>query len=411
MSRRGIGEMGACAQDCEKMLTPAQRPDPRTGVSTPSMWTDALAHLVRRHREGGRINYIGGPADSITDGVGASARERGWWSRFAKQMSAALGQPTRAIGSAEIAPDSTWPVWQPSGAPVISTGRGLGRQGSALTRGATMTTVQACDRFRLLIDETTGASELAGGTLEIRVDGEVADVIDCAQADVVGRMWDSGPLGPFREHVVELTCVAGDFVSVEHSYFHDGPDGDHGALFWRNARAGFTAGVGNSGFAQPEATWFGALATGEIGPNYYNQGVLRGGGAIEPDCFLCCTGTNDMWMGDNDRATLTAVYENLVGHIRTYCGEVASIGFIVPTAADQFEGDYEPLFEAIHDTCLSTGSFMIDLLHGIGTHANDDHGYFHDGIHPNDRGHAAWADYVSAWMLEAIQPESEASSG
>jgi hypothetical protein len=224
-------------------------------------------------------------------------------------------------------------------------------------------------------------------------------------------MWDSGPLDEFRAHSVELECVAGDFVSVEHSYFHDGKDGTDGVLFWRNARAGFAADDGEFGFADPTSTWMGALTTREIGRNPFNDRVIRGGGAIEPDCFLCCTGTNDIGVAGNDRATLTAVCENVVDFIRSRCGDDASIGFIVPTAADQYEGDYEPLFDAIHEACRSTGAFMIDLLHGLGSHGDDEQGFFADGLHPNDRGHAAWADYVSAWMLEAIQLEPvEASS-
>ncbi len=375
-----------------------------SGISVPSMWSDALAHLRGVHAAGGRVNYIGGPADSITEGVGASSRDRGWWSLFARTMAGALGQPTRAIGSAEISPDATWPVWKTSGPPPSSTQRSLGRHGMAIMPGTVVNATQPCDRFRLLFDETTHAFRRPGGTLEIRIDGEVADRIDCSHSDVVGRIWDSGPLGPFRPRSVEIECVAGGFVSIGHSYFHDGSDGTTGALFWRNAHAGFTAGPRESGFANPNSTWTGALTRDEIVKNLFSDRVVYGGGAIEPDCFLCCTGTNDVAVLDHDRHRIAAAYEQLVDYIRQRCGDSPSIGFIVPTASTRCRTNCESLFDGIHDACLSAGAFMIDLLHGVGTHADESLGYYHDGFHPNDRGHAAWAEYVSTWLLGAIRP-------
>lgn len=216
-------------------------------ISTPDMWPEALAHLRAKHRAGGHVNYIGGPADSITDGYGASSRENGWWSRFARTMARALHQPSRAIGSAEIALDSSWPVWTMRGTPAQSSGRSLGRHGVVLLRGTIASTVQPCDRVRILLDETTRAFEMEGGTLEIRIDGDVVATLECHHDDVVGRAWDSGPLGEFAPRHVELRCVAGDFVSVGHSYFHDGVDGDRGALFWRNAHARYAVDGGSSG--------------------------------------------------------------------------------------------------------------------------------------------------------------------
>lgn len=374
------------------------------GVSTPDMWPEALAHLRAKHAAGGRINYIGGPSDSITDGVGATARDRGWWSVLAKTMARELGQPTRAIGSVEISPDVTWPLWKTSGAPVRATGRSLGRHGMALLRGATATIVQPCDRFRLLIDEATQAFTYPGGTLEIRIDGTAVDRIDGGRSEIVGRMWDSGPLGSFQRRSVEIECVDGGFVSIGHSYFHDGSDGTDGALFWRNAHARFTAGPGDFGFANPDSTWAGALTRLEIGRNPFNDRVICGGGAIEADCFLCCTGSNDIRLFNNDRRQISAGYERLVEYIRLRCGDSPSIGFIVPTASTVCDGDYENLFEGTRDACTSTGTFMIDVLHEVGTHADDSLGYYEDGFHPNDRGHAAWAEHVSSWLLRAIQP-------
>ncbi len=356
------------------------------------------------------VNYIGGPADSITEGVGASSRDRGWWSLFAKQMARELGQPTRAIGSAEICPQVAWPVWTTSGQPARPTGRSLGRHGMAIMRGGIAATVQPCDRFRLLIDETTESFGYSGGTIAIRVDGEIVDEIDCSRSDIVGRMWDSGPLGTFQARSIEIECVAGGFVAVGHSYFHDGPDGTVGPLFWRNARARFTAGSNEFGFANTQVTWAGPLTRLEIGRNPFNDRVVHGGGAIEPDCFLCCTGTNDIQFFDNDRHEITAAYENLVDYIRLRCGEKPSIGFIVPSASARYEADYEALFDATYDACKTSGAFMVDVLHGVGTHADDSLGFYRDGFHPNDRGHRAWADYLSNWLLTAVQPDTSTSS-
>jgi hypothetical protein len=375
-------------------------------TSTPDLWPEALAHIREAHRRGGRVNYIGGPADSITDGFGATSRANGWWSRFARQMATALGQPTRAIGSAEITPDSTWPVWTTTGPRPKVSGRGLGRHGMALHLGTVASTVQACDRFRLLYDETTESFGLHGGTLEIRIDGELAAVLDCAHDDVVGRMWDSGPLGRFAPRRFELECVGGDFVGVGHSYFHDGADGETGALFWRNAHARYEAGCGHFGFGQAESTWTGPLTSRVIGRNPFNQQAVRGGGAIAPDCFLCCTGTNDIGRLANDRETIASIYESLITYIRSRCGEQCSIGFIVPTATERTYVDHQALFEGTRDACEASGAFLIDLWHPLGSHADHGAGFYFDGMHPNDRGHAAWANYVTNWMLAAIQPGS-----
>lgn len=369
------------------------------------MWPDALAHIREAHRRGGRINYIGGPADSITDGFGASSRASGWWSRFAHQMADVLGRPTRAIGSAEIASSSTWPVWATSGSPPQDSGRGLGRHGMALRPGTVASTVQSCDRFHLLYDETTESFGLHGGALEIRIDGKVATVLECCHDDVVGRGWDSGPLGEFASHRFELECVDGDFVSVGHSYFHDG-DGATGALFWRNAHGGYLAGRSDFGFANPEATWAGPLTSDPIGRNPFNGRVVKGGGAITPDCFLCCTGTNDIGTLGNDRRSISYAYVRLVDYIRTRCGERCSIGFLVPTSSSKPGADHQALFDGIRDACGASGAFMIDLWHDLGTHGDDSSGFYFDGMHPNDRGHAAWADYVTRWMSEAVQPGS-----
>ena len=64
----------------------------------------------------------------------------------------------------------------------------------------------------------------------------------------------------------------------------------------------------------------------------------------------------------------------------------------------------------IRDVCMAANCFMIDLWHGLGTHGDDRSGYYFDGLHPNDRGHAAWADYIARWMLEAIQADASPSS-
>lgn len=374
------------------------------------MWPDALAHLRRMHQAGGRVNYIGGPADSITDGFGATSRAHGWWSLFASRMASALGQPSRAIGSAEIASDSTWPVWTTTGPLPQPSGRSLGRHGMAIVRGTVASTAQPCDRVRLLIDHTTRAFGLDGGTLEIRIDGDAVARLDCGTDEVVGHLWDSGPLGSFATRRIDLECVDGGFVSLGHSYFHDGVDGDTGALFWRNAHARFLAGSSDFGFALPEATWAGALTTRPISHNPFNGRVIRGGGAISPDCFLCCTGTNDIGTLGNDRASIAATYEHLVDYIRQRCGAESSIGFVLPTASAKPGADQQALHDGILDACARTGTFMIDLWHELGSHGDDRSDFYFDGMHPNDRGHAAWADHVAAWMLEAVQPDVSASA-
>lgn len=380
-------------------------------ATTVDDWHDALAHIRARHRSGGEVNYIGGPADSITDGLGATSRQNGWWSRFAQSMATALGQPTRAIGSAEIAPDSTWPVWRIEG-PATPSGRSLGRHGTALLRGSTASTEQLCDRVQLLIDDTTTAFNLTGGTLGIRVDGDEVARLDCGRADVVGRLWDSGPLGSFAPHRIELECVAGDFVSVGHSYFYDGDASLHGARFWRNAHAQFSAGRGDFGFVLAEATWTGPLTDRTIGRNPFNGNAIHGGGAITPDCFLCCTGTNDIVRCADDRPSVAALYVDLISYIRQRCGPQPSIGIVVPTAADTPGADYRALRDGVHDACTATGSFMIDLWAELGSHGDPDSAYYLDGRHPNDLGHAAWADHVARWMLQAVQAdEPSAGSG
>lgn len=375
--------------------------DATVAISTPSMWPEALAHLRARHAVGGRINYIGGPGDSITDGAGATRREHTWWFRFSQTMAARLGQGTRAIGSAEISVFSLWPVWKTSGTPPGRSGRGLGAHGMSLVPGTVVSTTQPCDRFRIVYDDTPEAFGLTGGTLEIRIDGRPVAAVDSSRSETMGKVWDSGPLGSFASRTVELECVAGDFVSLGHSYFHDG-DGDDGALFWRNARGKFTSGLGIFGFRAEQATWAGCLTSRPVGLNPFTGEPLHGSGAIEPDCFLCCTGTNDIGLFDNDRTKIAEGYRSLIRHLRTLCGPDPSIGIIMPTASTNFGGRYGPLFEGIHDACTSEGAFLIDLWHSLGTHGDDSRGFYADGTHPNDRGHAAWAEYVSAWMLEAI---------
>jgi lysophospholipase L1-like esterase len=379
-------------------------------VSSPDMWPDALAHLRAKHREGGHVNYIGGPADSITDGFGASSRENSWWSRFARTMARELGQPSRAIGSAEIALDSSWPVWTIRGTPAKHSGRSLGRHGIVLLRGTVASTVQPCDRIRLLVDETTTAFGMQGGSLEIRLDGEPVATLECHHDDVVGRLWDSGPLGDFEPRRIELTCVAGDFVTVGHSYFHDGADGTSGPLFWRNAHARYTAGRDEFGFASPASTWAGPLTDRVVGWNPFSDGPIVGGNAIAPDCFFCCTGTNDLGCLGDDRTSIARLYLHLVEYIRERCGDDPSIGFVVPTASAGAGVDQQALCDGIRDVCMAANCFMIDLWHGLGTHGDDRSGYYFDGLHPNDRGHAAWADYIARWMLEAIQADASPSS-
>src|SRR5262245_41624950 len=134
------------------LTTPSdRRPNPMTdsrvdlggATSRPEQWDEALQHIRAAHRARGRINYIGGPGDSITEGTGATTRERTWWSRFARRMSDATGQPTRAIGSAEMTVRSLFTPWSCTGPEPKDTHRSLGRYGVALLRGSVFSTTQA----------------------------------------------------------------------------------------------------------------------------------------------------------------------------------------------------------------------------------------------------------------------------
>ena len=380
---------------------------PAAGVlSTPDRWPAALAHLRAAHAAGGRINYIGGPADSITDGLGATSRDDGWWSVFADTMSGALARPSRAPGSVELSLDCTWPLWTTPETGVHPDVRGLGRHGIALERGAVVATTQACDRFRLVYNRTSTAYGLRGGTLAVHVDGALVAELDCGGSDVCGLMWDSDHLGEFAPHHIELGCVAGGLASVSHAYFHDGVDADTGPLFWRSAHRRFSAADDNFGFTEAASPWTGCFTRGIVGENPYNGRPVLGAGTIEPDCFLCATGTNDILRFGNDRARLQSAYEHVFDYIRARCDNDPSIGVVVPTSSTRFEGRFQPLYDAIEAACEASGAFFIDLWHGLGTHGDDRHGYYFDGIHPNDRGHAAWAAYVSAWMLSAVSPAS-----
>jgi hypothetical protein len=294
-------------------------------------------------------------------------------------------------------------VWTFTGQPIPS-GRSLGRHGVALQRDTVATATQPCDRIRLLYDPTASAYGFGGGALQIRIDGEVVDVIDCSRSELVGCVWDSGPLGAFATRRIELSCVAGDFVVAGHSYFHDGADGETGPLFWHSAHSSHTIGRGELGFASEESTWLGAMTKRQLEVNPFTGRAVFGSGSIEADCFLCSTGTNDIRLFKNDPRLVTEGYRELFGYLRARCDSEASIIVIIPTASALFGGDYEPLAEGITAACDADGAFVIDLLHDLGTHADDSCGFYYDGYHPNDEGHAAWADAVSSAVVAAIQP-------
>lgn len=82
----------------------------------------------------------------------------------------------------------------------------------------------------------------------------------------------------------------------------------------------------------------------------------------------------------------------------------------MPTASAKRDADHEALFDGIVDACTASGCFMIDLWHPLGSHGDERSPYYFDGLHPNDRGHAAWADYVARWMLEAVQDDTSLPS-
>jgi lysophospholipase L1-like esterase len=384
------------------------------GISQPEQWPDALAHLRARHAAGGRVDYIGGPGDSITEGTGATSRENTWWSRFSDAMLNHLGQPTRAIGSTEVTLQSCWSVWSHAGPPPIEGTFCLGQYGVVLQAGTVLSTTRAFDRVQLLHVRLTEMLGSRGGTLEVRIDGTVVDRVRCGGADVFGSLWDSGPLGEFRPRRIELECVSDGVAPVGHAYFHDGFDPDRSVLFWRHGRHRRDIGTDEFGFANPRSTHMGPFTAGPLGRNDATGGVISGGGSIGADCFLISCGTNDVERFGNDRRVLEGTYSTMIDFLRSRCDTDASIGVIVPTASTKADGDYTNLFEAAHAACRAEGAFLIDLWHGLGSHADDSFGYLHDGLHPNDRGHAAWAEYVAAWLQAAIgsvTPTDAASMG
>jgi hypothetical protein len=317
-------------------------------------------------------------------------------------MTTRLGHPvTAAPGGVEISVDAFWPMWQFQHQEPFRDGRALGRQGVAILDGGAATTTQVCDRLWLLYNEVTvDGADSRGGVLEVRVDGDLVAEIPCGQADVLGRIWDSGPLGELRARTVELRAVGG-FASVGQCYFH-GLHDDTAPVFWRCARSGFSIADDPFGFGDPRELWAGAFTRRPLGRNRFSGARVYGAGSIEPDCILCCTGTNDIGRFDGDASRLAAAYEDVIALLRSRCDNTPSIGVIVPTMSTSVGGARRALAEGIYTACERSGAFVIDVGHALSGDGDDRSGYLADGKHPNDRGHAAWAAYVASWLLAAV---------
>ncbi len=312
--------------------------------------------------------------DSITEGQGASSRERRWIDLTAQNLRSQSGSPAGAGylpgWYAVYEPDSGWKPYRARSGPVTEEKFGsLGLRTAVLPEGSRQT--YQVEGTSVDIYYATN-----GGVFQVIVDGVAASAVDSSGVYASANRTRI-PFARGGSHSVAVEATQGTAYLAGVTVFDS--DENAGIVLYDNAHSGFTAGdvVG---------------AASDLNPLM---------GLISPDLVTVELGVNDYLSGSASPAQLATELQLLIDGLRAELADdppsfVLVIPYRIGLAPDHPGQTWDAYAAALRSVAVSLGLGVCDMS-SMGS-SRPGGWWTSDGLHPSDAGHRRMAELATACL-------------